>query len=305
MDASRPTTTKINFSSFNYYDRAQEKLIRHKLFLLSCEKLAELRSSNAGNALKRNLAILSVCKKARSSDFYPVNECLNLLTSRESNTRSGPLFTRRSTSSSTSTTVASSGILSSTTTSRTTTSPRTISTTTMPVNVVTAYTPQPIVVPQAVQNDTMMMDDEEEDDSYPTFMPTQKVKQLSSTKISSNHQKTKQEKKWSLSEEIFEHSVKDINGRSLQTFDFDTSDTEIEEGTDALDIFFMDEDGASMARKRKSFQWDSVAEKRHCDEEVISPKSTSTPIPIPRPVKQPDQVVLDTLVPMRGFFQFR
>uniref|UniRef100_A0AC34GUJ7 Uncharacterized protein n=1 Tax=Panagrolaimus sp. ES5 TaxID=591445 RepID=A0AC34GUJ7_9BILA len=67
MDASRPTTTTITFSS--HYDRAQEKLIRHKLFLLSCEKLAELRSSNAGNALKRNLAILSVCKKARSSDL--------------------------------------------------------------------------------------------------------------------------------------------------------------------------------------------------------------------------------------------
>lgn len=233
-----------------------------------------------GFKIKQILILISIFS-------YPVNECLNLLTSRESNTRSGPLFTRRSTSSSS--------------TSRTTTTPSTLSSTTtaMPVNVVVAATP--IVVPQAVPTDTsMLMTDEEEDDSYPTFMPSSK----SSKKTSSTYSSSKSEKKW-ISDDIFEYSAKDINNRSLQTFDFDTSDTEIEEGTDALDVFFMDEDGASMARKRKSFQWDSVAEKRHCDEEVISPKSTSTPIPIPRPVKQPDQAVLDTLVPMRGFFQFR
>uniref|UniRef100_A0A914Z3J9 Uncharacterized protein n=1 Tax=Panagrolaimus superbus TaxID=310955 RepID=A0A914Z3J9_9BILA len=162
----------------------------------------------------------------------------------------------------------------------------------MPVNVVIASAAA-VVVPQAVPTDMC-----DEEDSYPTFMP-------SSPKSSMNSQMPKSEgKKW-FDEDIFEYSVKDINHRSLQSYDFDTSDNEIEEGCDALDVFFMDEDGASMARKRKSFQWDSVAEKRHCDEEVISPKSTSTPIPIPRPVKCDHQVVLDTLVPMRGFFQFR
>jgi hypothetical protein len=294
MDASRPITTTItSIRSYSSYDRAQEKLARHKLFLLSCEKLAGLRHSNAGNALQRNLAILSVCKKARSSDCYPINECMSLLSSRESNTRSGPLFTRRSTSSASRTT-------SSTSSSRT----RTIT----PMQVTA------VIVPQSIP--TNMNDEEQEEDSYPTFRRSSKPILISSSPSfgTSMAQITKPEKKWSMPspEEVVEYSIKDISHhhRSSQVLDFDGSDCEeIEEGTDALDVFFMDEDegcmdGASMARKRKSIRWDSVAEKRHCDEEVVSPKSTSCPIPIPRPEIK-NQVVLDTLVPMRGFFQFR
>uniref|UniRef100_A0AC34GUY1 Uncharacterized protein n=1 Tax=Panagrolaimus sp. ES5 TaxID=591445 RepID=A0AC34GUY1_9BILA len=232
---------------------------------------------------------------------YPVNECLNLLTSREANTRSGPLFTRRSASTTSSSSRATTSPIQSTgllfsSTSRNSTSitraTRATTISTMPVNVVVAAA---AIVPQAVPTDN-----DEEEDSYPTFMPSSQKHTTSSKNFASKAES----KKW-FDDDIFEYSAKDVNHRSLQIFDFDTSDNEIEEGCDALDVFFMDEDGASMARKRKSFQWDSVAEKRHCDEEVISPKSTSTPIPIPRPVKQPDQVVLDTLVPMRGFFQFR
>jgi hypothetical protein len=316
MDASRPittsTTTITSIRSYSNYDRAQEKLARHKLFLLSCEKLAELRHSNAGNALKKNLAILSVCKKARSSDFYPVNECLPLLSLRESNTRNGPLFTRRSS------TTSSPRNLTSTTTTSSSTTIRTI-----PPMQVTA-----VIVPQSTTNNSMMLsrrvvEEEEEEDSYPTFSTAPKQPILISSSptfgtssSASGAQITKPEKKWSMSEDVVEYSIKDVSHqqsfRSSQTIDFECSmdcDDEIEEGTDALDVFFMDEDGTmdgtSMARKRKSIRWDSVAEKRHCDEEVISPKSTSCPIPIPRPVEIKNQAVLDTLVPMRGFFQFR
>jgi hypothetical protein len=308
MDASRPitTTTITSIRSYSSYDRAQEKLARHKLFLLSCEKLAELRHSNAGNALQKNLAILSVCKKARSSDFYPVNECLPLLSLRESNTRSGPLFTRRSTSS-----------LNRNNSSTSTSSSTTIRTTrAIPPMQVTA-----VIVPQSIStNNSMMISrrEEEEEDSYPTFStaPKQPILISSSPSFSSSSgvsQITKPEKKWSMSEDVVEYSIKDVSHQSFrtsQTIDFECMDCdEIEEGTDALDVFFMDEDGTmdgtSMARKRKSIRWDTVAEKRHCDEEVISPKSTSCPIPIPRPVEIKNQAVLDTLVPMRGFFQFR
>ena len=95
---------------------------------------------------------------------------------------------------------------------------------------------------------------------------------------------------------IFEYTVKDSGKSCENRFD------EVEEGADALEM--LEEDGTSMARKRKSRQVKIIAEKRHCDEE-ISPMSVTPPIPIPRPPKQPDQVVLDTLVPLRGFFQFR
>lgn len=118
---------------------------------------------------------------------------------------------------------------------------------------------------------------------------------------------TKPEKKTWSCDDVVEYSVKDVHRSPFDETDFEVPcENEIEEGTDALDVFFMDEDtSASMARKRKSNRWESVAQKRYCDEEVTSPKSVTAPIPIPRPVKQPDQVVLDTLVPMRGFFQFR
>lgn len=65
-NASRPTNTTVSSASRIKLDRQNEKLIRHKLFLLSCDKLAALRQCSSGNALRRNLAILGVCRKTKA-----------------------------------------------------------------------------------------------------------------------------------------------------------------------------------------------------------------------------------------------
>jgi len=271
-NASRPTNTTVSSASRIKLDRQNEKLIRHKLFLLSCDKLAALRQCSSGNALRRNLAILGVCRKTKALEYYPMNECISLLTERDKNTTDGPLFTRRS-SSRGSVQVAA---------------PTTIS----PSQAATyGFT----FVPQL--DDFVSQERSESDMEIDFGLADNKENCSDEMEIDFGHGFEVEKKEKNFNEyNIFEYTVKD-SGKSYENrFD------EVEEGADALEM--LEEDGTSMARKRKSRQVKIIAEKRHCDEEV-SPMSVTAPIPIPRPPKQPDQVVLDTLVPLRGFFQFR
>lgn len=100
------------------------------------------------------------------------------------------------------------------------------------------------------------------------------------------------EKNWFDSNNVFEYKVRD-SGKF-----FDTKMDGIEQGADALEM--LEEDGSSMARKPKSRFFKNFEKHNN-----FSPKNQSAPIPIPRPPKKPDQIILDTLVPLRGFFQFR
>ena len=201
-----------------------------------------------------------------------MNECISLLTERDRNTTDGPLFTRRS-SSRGSVQVAA---------------PTTISPS-------QAATDGFTFVPQL---ENFVPEERSESDMEIDFgLADNKENCSDEMEIDFGHGFEVEKKEKNFNEyNIFEYTVKD-SGKSYENrFD------EVEEGADALEM--LEEDGTSMARKRKSRQVKIIAEKRHCDEEV-SPMSVTAPIPIPRPPKQPDQVVLDTLVPLRGFFQFR
>ncbi|KAE9553702.1 hypothetical protein FO519_003095 [Halicephalobus sp. NKZ332] len=276
-NASRPTNNTVSSASRIKLDRQNEKLIRHKLFLLSCDKLAALRQCSSGNALQRNLAILGVCRKTKALEYYPMNECISLLTERDRNTTDGPLFARRSSSSRGQVQVAT---------------PNSISPS-------QAAPDGFIFVPEF---ETYVSEERSESDMEIDFGPAENKENKNFSEddmemdFSHGFEAGKKEPRNFDESSIFEYTVKDSGKFYENRFDA------VEEGADALEM--LEEDGTSMARKRKSRQVKIIAEKRHCDEEV-SPMSVTAPIPIPRPPKKPDQVVLDTLVPLRGFFQFR
>uniref|UniRef100_A0AC34QYX1 Uncharacterized protein n=1 Tax=Panagrolaimus sp. JU765 TaxID=591449 RepID=A0AC34QYX1_9BILA len=250
-------------------NRQNEKLIRHKLFLLSCDKLAALRQCSNGNALRRNLAILGVCRKTKALEYYPMNECISLLNERDTNTVVGPLFARRS---------------SHHRIAPVATHPTMIS----PAHDSFAFVP-PIddFVPQDRTDSDMEIDFGMSDEAV---VPTGDDMEIEMDFRHAFENEKKTEKNWFDSSSVFEYTVRD-SGKF-----FDDEMDGIEQGADALEM--LEEDGSSMARKPKSRSLKTI-------EKDFSPMSQSAPIPIPRPPKKPDQIILDTLVPLRGFFQFR
>uniref|UniRef100_A0A7E4ZUD7 Ski_Sno domain-containing protein n=1 Tax=Panagrellus redivivus TaxID=6233 RepID=A0A7E4ZUD7_PANRE len=297
MDASAnrpPTSTSSSSSSFSssssesgstpapvpiYTAAPHDKLIRHKLFLLTCEKLAELGRSVGSQVFRRKIGMLTVCRKTKDNNFRgSTDECSNLLTDRDINPVAGPLFTRRS--------------------SRT------------PV-------PPPVKATPPPEQSTPMLIGAHPRQSYLSFTPLMAVSPIMEPTIRLHEYREKPtvvpdiipssppRSPWSFNfEHIIEYAARDDSITMIKASDSDAeSDSDIEDAADAFDVFFMDEDSSSFtARKRKSRRSEDVAEKRHCDDASQgSPMALSAPIPIPQPHKKPDYV-LDTLVPLRGFF---